>query len=87
MEVTVQHKVGLHARPAAKFVKTANGFPCDIKVSNLTTGSVPANAKSILGVLSIGVQQGHLIKVEASGEKADEALTQLRHLIASNFGE
>lgn len=87
MEITVQHKVGLHARPAAQFVKIANGFPCEIKVSNLTTESVPANAKSILGVLSIGVKQGHLIRLEASGEKADEALTQLQNLITSNFGE
>jgi len=87
MEITVQHKVGLHARPAAQFVKVANRFPCEIKVTNLTTVSVPANAKSILGILSIGVQQDHVIQVEASGEQADEALTQLRLLIENNFGE
>jgi phosphotransferase system HPr (HPr) family protein len=87
MEITVQHKVGLHARPAAQFVKIASSFPCEIKVTNLTTLSVPANAKSILGILSIGVQQDHVIHVEASGERADEALRQLRLLIENNFGE
>lgn len=87
MEITVQHEVGLHARPAASFVKMANGYPCDIKVTNLTTQSEPANAKSILGVLSIGVQKGHRIEVEAQGDRAEDALDQLRLLIDSNFGE
>jgi phosphotransferase system HPr (HPr) family protein len=87
MEITVQHEVGLHARPAASFVKMASGYPCDITVTNLTAKSEPANAKSILGVLSIGVQQGHRIEVEAQGDQAEDALTQLSHLIDSNFGE
>lgn len=87
MEIMVQHQVGLHARPAASFVKLASSFPCTITVTNLSTHSAPANAKSILGVLSIGVQQGHLIEVEAQGEQADDAITQLRRLIENNFGE
>lgn len=87
IEVTVQHKVGLHARPAAQFVKTASSFPCEIKVSNVTTESAAANAKSILGILSLGVHQGHVIHVEADGERADEALAQLRQLVEDNFGE
>ena len=87
MEITVHHEVGLHARPAASFVKMANGYPCDITVTNLTTSSEPVNAKSILGVLSIGVQKGHRIEVEAKGDQAEDALNQLQHLIDSNFGE
>ena len=87
LEITVLHEVGLHARPAASFVKLASSFPCEISVTNLTTNSAPANAKSILGVLSIGVQQGHKIEVEAQGEGADVAVAQIHQLIESNFGE
>jgi phosphotransferase system HPr (HPr) family protein len=87
MEVIVRHKVGLHARPAASFVKMASSYPCDITVVNLTNNSAPVNAKSILGVLSIGVQQDHRIEVEAQGDQAEDALDQLRQLIDSNFGE
>ncbi len=87
MEVVVRHPVGLHARPAAKFVQLANQFPCDILVSNLESNTPPANAKSILGVLSLGVSSGHRIRIQAKGEQATEALQALRDLIESNFGE
>lgn len=87
LEITVNHKVGLHARPAAEFVKTANNFPCDITVTNLTSGSDTINAKSILGILSIGVNQGHIVKIEANGDQAVEALAALQALIEANFGE
>jgi phosphotransferase system HPr (HPr) family protein len=87
LEITVHHKVGLHARPAASFVKLASSFPCAITVTNLTANGAPANAKSILGVLSIGVQQGHQIEINAQGDRAQDALDQLRTLIESNFGE
>ena len=87
IEVVVTHEVGLHARPAASFVKTAASYPCDIKVTNVTAGSPAVNAKSILGVLSIGVHQGHTITVEAVGEQAQAALDALQTLIADNFGE
>ena len=87
VEIVVHHEVGLHARPAAAFVKIANGYPCEIKVTNITAGSPTINAKSILGVLSIGVHQGHTIKIEADGDKSQDALTALEDLIANNFGE
>ena len=87
IELTVSHPSGLHARPAAKFVQTAATFPCDIKVANLTTGSSAVNAKSILSVLTLGVNQGHRIQVDASGDAAEAALAALRQLVESNFGE
>ncbi len=87
IELTVSHPSGLHARPAAKFVRTAATFPCDINVSNLTTGSAAVNAKSILSVLTLGVNQGHRIQVGASGDSAEAALAALRQLVESNFGE
>lgn len=85
--LTVHHAVGLHARPAAAFVKTAQRFPCTVTIQNLTSGKAPANAKSALGVLTQAVQQGHEILLEANGDSADEALNALQDLINSNFGE
>ena len=86
-EVAVMHPAGLHARPAAEFVKLAASFPCNIKVRNLTADIKVVNAKSILSVLTLGVQQGHRIWIETSGEKEAEALKALMELIESNFGE
>jgi PTS system galactitol-specific IIA component len=87
IELTVTHPVGLHARPAAKFVQTAAQFPCAVTVANLTSGVGPVNAKSILKVLTLGVSQGHRIRVEAQGEGAEQALATLRALVESKFGE
>ena len=83
----MRNKVGLHARPAAQFVKTANQFKSRLTVENLTKGTPPANAKSILSVLSIAVQMND--RVRLSGEGGDEAaaLSALCDLIESNFGE
>jgi phosphocarrier protein len=86
-KLTIKHEVGLHARPAALFVKNACSFPCSILVRNVTKDSKPANAKSILGILTLGVTQGNEIEIETSGEQADEALASLTELIESNFGE
>jgi phosphotransferase system HPr (HPr) family protein len=87
IELTVTHAVGLHARPAAAFVKMAASYPCEIKVRNLTTQGPFVNAKSILSVLTLGVNQGHRIAIEAIGDQADEALGALGTLIENNFGE
>ena len=87
IELVVTHSVGLHARPAAEFVKTASSFPCDIQVCNLTEDGEPKNAKSILSVLTLGVNQNHHIRVDAEGEQADEALDAIKGLVENNFGE
>ena len=86
-EVTVRHGVGLHARPASLFVKQASKFPCNITVRNATVDGKAVNAKSILSVLTLGVQQGHTIEIEADGVQADAALAALRQLVLDNFGE
>jgi phosphocarrier protein HPr len=82
--LTVYHEVGLHARPAARFVQTAKQFKSDIKVAH---GEREANAKSILTVLTLGVNQGAVITIRAEGEDADQALAALVALIENNFGE
>jgi phosphotransferase system HPr (HPr) family protein len=81
--LTIHHEVGLHARPAALFVQAANQFNCDIKV---THGEREANAKSILGVLTLGAEQGAVITIRAEGEDADQALAELKALVEDNFG-
>ncbi|HET9905246.1 MAG TPA: dihydroxyacetone kinase phosphoryl donor subunit DhaM, partial [Anaerolineales bacterium] len=71
IQLTVNNELGLHARPAARFVQTAGRFPQEsILVSNLTTKKGPVNAKSINSVITLGVRQGHQIEVRASGPNA-----------------
>ncbi len=87
VDLTVTHEVGLHARPAAKFVKLAATYPCDIQVRNLTINGDLVNAKSILSVLTLGVNQGHRIQIEANGDQEGDALEAMKALVESNFGE
>ena len=87
LEITVKHSAGLHARPASKFVQTAAKFLCNITVKNVTSESKTINAKSILQVLTLGVNKDHTILIETVGEKEAEALEALKVLIDSNFGE
>jgi phosphotransferase system HPr (HPr) family protein len=87
LDITVTHPVGLHARPAAEFVKLAAKYPCAIKITNMSMAGKTVNAKSILSVLTLGVQQGHVVLLETDGEREDEAMQALSELIQSNFGE
>lgn len=87
IELRIEHGVGLHARPAALFVETASGFTSLITIENLSSGSAPVNAKSILSVLTSGVEHGHRIRISADGEDAEAALQALSALVESNFGE
>jgi len=82
--LTVHHQVGLHARPAALFIQTAKQFESDIKV---THGEREANAKSILGVLTLGANQGAVITIRAEGDDAEQSLLALEALVEDNFGE
>jgi phosphotransferase system HPr (HPr) family protein len=84
-EIVVRNKVGLHARPAALFVKTAGRYKSRLSVENLTSGKPPANAKSILSLLSCGVSQNNLIRITAEGSDETEALAALVGLIEKNF--
>jgi phosphotransferase system HPr (HPr) family protein len=86
-ELDIHNKSGLHARPAAMFVKTAAAFRSSVFVENLTRGSKPANAKSLLAVLGCGVEQGHRIRVSAEGEDEAAAIAAVRMLAEGGFGE
>ncbi len=83
MILVVSNPHGLHARPAAEFVKTAARFMSDITVENLSERRGPVNAKSITAVLILGVSQGHRIRLSAKGEDAGEALAAIRSLMES----
>ena len=83
-DITITNKVGLHARPASLFVQTSNKFNSEIKVEY---GKKTANAKSILQVLSLGVNKGGRISLKISGSDEIQALTALRKLIADDFKE
>jgi phosphotransferase system HPr (HPr) family protein len=85
--IKVNHKVGLHARPAAMFVQTAAKFSSRIKVKNLTTNGNFVDAKSIIMVLTLGVMKDHEVVIQTEGADADAALGALRALIENNFGE
>jgi phosphoenolpyruvate-protein phosphotransferase/dihydroxyacetone kinase phosphotransfer subunit len=88
IQLTVKNTLGLHARPAARFVQTAGKFPqAAILVSNLTTKNGPVNAKSINSVLTLGVRQGHQIEVAVSGPNAQAALDAIKTLAEDNFGD
>jgi phosphocarrier protein FPr len=88
IHIRVHNSLGLHARPAARFVKTAGGFAkTDIRVKNLTTGQGPVSAKSINAVMALGVLQGHEILISASGLDAQAALDAIKGLADDNFGD
>jgi phosphotransferase system HPr (HPr) family protein len=79
IEVTVVDDVGLHARPAARFVRLAKTFQASIVVRN---GDREANAKSILRVLTLEARKGDVLRIEAEGDDADEAVRRLHDLLS-----
>jgi phosphotransferase system HPr (HPr) family protein len=86
-ETVVQNPSGIHARPAAIFVKTAAGFRSKITVENVDRGSAPIDAKSIIAIMGAGVRQGHTVRLTATGEDEDAAIEALEAAIRSGLGE
>ncbi|MGB8644363.1 MAG: phosphoenolpyruvate--protein phosphotransferase [Anaerolineae bacterium] len=87
IRLVVQNRLGLHARPAARFVQAAAQGQADVGVQNLTTGRGPVNARSINAVATLGIRQGHEIRVTASGPDAKAVLQAVRELADANFGD
>lgn len=81
-EVTVQNQVGLHARPATFFSQKANEYKSSIWIEKEERR---VNAKSLLGVLSLGIIGGTIIKVIADGADEEEAVEGLVKLVESGF--
>ena len=83
-EVTIQNRFGIHARPAALFVKTANRFQSDISVEK---DGQRVSGKSIIGLMTIEGYQGASLRLSASGPDATEALDALEDLVLQKFFE
>lgn len=83
----VRHPLGLHARPAVKFVQTAASFHSKVEIINLSGSDRKADAKSILGILSINVGQNQEIKIIVDGPDEEQAIAALTELVEDNFGE
>lgn len=85
--LSVRNRLGLHARPAAKFVSTANKFSSEIFVKNLSKNTDFVNAKSINQIITLGIRHGNKIMIASSGTDAGDSILALKKLIESNFNE
>ncbi len=85
--LTINNPLGLHLRPAAQFVATANQFTSDIQVRNLTHSSNFVNGKSINKLMLLGVKSREEIEIKIKGDDAPLALKKIKELVANNFGE
>ncbi len=83
--VTVVPEAGLHARPAAEFVRTANEFECELLVG-LADGDRTANARSTIAVTGLGVESGEQVRLVAEGEDAAAALDALEAVLTTPEG-
>lgn len=83
-QVTVANRLGLHARPAAAFVKLAGKFESEI---SLIKDSMVVNGKSIMGVMTLAAERGSVLIIRADGDDAAEAAKALADLLGADFGE
>ena len=82
--LVIPNRFGLHARPAAEFVKLANRFRSDLWVKK---DDLEVNGKSIMGVMMLAAECGSEITIRVEGEDAQQALTELSELVHRGFGE
>jgi phosphocarrier protein len=83
-EIVIRNRLGLHARAAAQFVKTAGRFKAEITVES---GRQKVNGKSIMGLLMLAAAQGTTLRLCAAGEDGSTALQALADLVQARFGE
>jgi len=83
-EVIIPNKYGLHARPAAEFVKLANKFASEVTVRK---DEVEVSGKSIMGVMMLAAEHGSTIVICARGDDSEAAVEALRTLVSGGFGE
>ncbi len=82
-EYTITNKLGIHARPAAQFVKTANSFDAEVTVEK---DEEEVDGKSIMGLMMLAAGHGSVLKITTEGPQQDEALAALGNLISRDFG-
>ena len=83
-ELTIRNKMGMHARPAAQFVKRASKYKCDIWVEK---DEEPVNGKSIMGLMMLAAGRGETIKLITDGIDAEAAMADLEELVNTGFGD
>lgn len=83
-ELTIQNKLGIHARPAAQFVKIANRFTCEVRVEK---DGEEVEGKSIMGLMMLAAGHGSVITVTTDGSDEEAAMDALSDLIARKFEE
>jgi phosphocarrier protein len=83
-DVTLTNQLGLHARPSAKLTQLTSQFKADVYISKQQKR---VNAKSIMGVMMLAASFGQILKIEATGEDAQQAIDAIVQLFANNFGE
>lgn len=84
VEVRIRNRLGMHARPAAQFVRCAASFTCEVYVSR---DGIEINGKSIMGVMMLAAEQGAAIRIRAEGEGAERAVRELAELVEHGFYE
>ena len=83
-EIVVKNAQGLHARPAALFVQIASRYNSDVTIQK---GNEKVNGKSIMGILTLGVQPGVTLTLEADGEDAEKVIAELEELLTKDIIE
>ncbi|MBM7557960.1 HPr family phosphocarrier protein [Halanaerobacter jeridensis] len=83
-KVMIQNETGIHARPASMLVEEASNYDSDVEL--LKDGQA-VNAKSIMGIMSLGIKQSTEVTVRAEGADAEEAVDAIVELIQSGFDE
>ncbi|WP_393969405.1 fused PTS fructose transporter subunit IIA/HPr protein [Kluyvera intermedia] len=86
-EFVIRNEHGLHARPGTMLVNTIKQFTSDITVTNLDGSGKPANGRSLMKVVALGVKKGHRLRFTAQGDDARQALDAIGEAIASGLGE
>lgn len=82
-KVTIKHKFGIHARPAARIVSLCNTFASDIEI--IKEGEPPANGKNILDIMMLAAASGVQLELRITGPDAEAALSQLSIMMESDF--
>jgi len=86
-EFVVRNEHGLHARPGTMLVNTIKQFSSDVTVTNLDGSGKPANGRSLMKVVALGVKKGHRLRFTAQGADAEQALKAIGDAIAAGLGE
>lgn len=86
-EFTIRNAHGLHARPGTALVTVIKQFDCDVSIVNLDGSGKPANGRSLMKVVALGVKQGNRLRFTASGPQANEAIAAIGSAIESGLGE